>query len=194
MKYEEIISSTKNTMTEDGYKLEKEFEFWRSFNYEKTRWKSTQVAIPILCNFMHIEKEVTLNGSYTQKILSPNKDIPFPNADQKNAIEYLFENETHLGKILIDYIFIKYNELREYYKEEDDSIDMPKLNNSFELRDLIELTQVYILSNSNSGISFIGFCFACAWDDEHGMGLLTHKDKIVQFGQIEEATDEYFKM
>lgn len=194
MKYDEILSITKDTMTEDGYKLEKEFEFWRSFNYAQTRWKTTQVAIPILCSFVHKEKEIVLNGNSTQKILFPFKDIHIPNDDQKNAIEYLFENEAHLGKTLIDFIFIKYNELRDYYEEEDNSVDMPKLNSSFELRKLIELTQIFILSNSNSGMSFIGFYFACAWDDEHGIGLLTHMDKIVQFGQIEEASNEYFKM
>jgi high-affinity nickel permease len=71
---------------------------------------------------------------------------------------------------------------------------MPKLNNGNELTELIELTQIFILSNSSLDIYFIGFYFACGWDDDHGIGFLTHKDKVVQFGQIEEASDEYFKL
>ncbi|MEQ1666544.1 MAG: hypothetical protein ABL927_14360, partial [Bdellovibrionales bacterium] len=103
-------------------------------------------------------------------------------------------NESQLGKTVIDFIFNEYNKLREYYKEADDSDFMPKLDNSYELTKLIELTQIFVLSNSNLDISFIGFYFACGWDDEHGIGILTHKDTVLQFGQIEEASDEYFKI
>ena len=194
MTFDQIISTTKNRVTEDGFELEKDFDFWRPFNYNKIKWKSTTTAVPILCSFAHEEKEIVINHDTTQKVLVPNKNVPIPTEEQKSAILYLFNNEVELGKTVIDYIFNEYNKLREYYKEPDDSDFMPKLNTSNELTRLIELTQIYILSNSNSGISFIGFYLACGWDDEHGIGLLTHGNKVLQFGQIEEASDEYFKI
>ena len=195
MTFDQIITTTKNSVTEDDrFELEKEFDFWKPFNYNKIKWKSTTTNIPILCSFVNEEKEVVVDQNIIQKFLVPNKDISVPTEEQKNAIIYLFENEFPLGQIVIDYIFNEYNTLREYYKEPDDSDFMPKFNNSNELTEQIELTQIYILSNSNAGIAFIGFYFACGWDDEHGIGLLTHRNKVLQFGQIEEASDEYFKI
>ncbi len=194
MTFDQITATTKNILTEDGFSIEKDFDFWRPFNYNKIKWKSTTTAIQILCSFVNEEKEIVINQDITQKVLVPNKSIPLPTDEQKNAIEYLFSNEYELGKTIIDYIFLEYNKLREYYKESDDSDFMPKLDNSYGLTKLIELTQIFVLSNSNLGTSFIGFYFGCGWDDEHGIGLLTHKNTVLQFGQIEEASDEYFKI
>ena len=38
MTFDQIISTTKNRVTEDGFELEKDFDFWRPFNYNKIKW------------------------------------------------------------------------------------------------------------------------------------------------------------
>ncbi|MEQ1798989.1 MAG: hypothetical protein ABL872_13630, partial [Lacibacter sp.] len=78
MTFDEIIATTKNGVTEDGFILEKEFDFWRPFAYNKIKWKSTTTAIPILCSFVHDEKEVIINQILSQNVLLPNKNISLP--------------------------------------------------------------------------------------------------------------------
>lgn len=38
-----------------------------------------------------------------------------------------------------------------------------------------------IVAKANN-CSLIGFPFGCAWDEEHGLGVLVHRDKIVEVG------------
>ncbi len=194
MTFEQILAITKSGTNEDGFELKTTFEFWSRFRHNQVKWKSPKTDIPVLCHFVHEEKEVVINQNLTQPVLIPNKNIPVPTEEQKKAIIYLFENEFQQGKTITDFIFNEYNKLREYYEEPADSHFMPKLNNGMELTEQIELTQVFILSTSCQGISLTGFYFACGWDEEHGIGLLTHKDRVLQFGQIDEARDEYFKI
>ena len=32
------------------------------------------------------------------------------------------------------------------------------------------------------GIAYVGYEFGCIWDDEHGLGVMTHKTRIIDFG------------
>jgi hypothetical protein len=44
---------------------------------------------------------------------------------------------------------------------------------------LIGLSNVHILSVARDGI---GLQFGCTWDEEHGLGVMTHRDRVVQVG------------
>jgi hypothetical protein len=35
---------------------------------------------------------------------------------------------------------------------------------------------------SKDGFAYVGYEFGCTWDDEHGLGFMTHKDRIIDFG------------
>ncbi len=189
--FEEIIEKNKNYVTEDGLTIEHLFGFWSHFRYNQIKWNDKSSQIPIYISHAFEEKEQLIREGVTYKYLGINKNINIPTYEQKNALIYLFNNDVELGQTIIDFIFQEYSKLREYYNEPE---DMPKISSSAELNTLIELTSIFILYNNHEEISFIGFYFGgCQWDDEHGLGVLTHKNKIVKFGQIEDATDERFR-
>jgi hypothetical protein len=52
-----------------------------------------------------------------------------------------------------------------------------------DLRQLVRLASVHILDVVRDGVACIGFEFACAWDDEHGAGAMTHLGRVVATGQ-----------
>lgn len=41
------------------------------------------------------------------------------------------------------------------------------------------------------GAAYVGYEFACAWDEEHGLGAMTHRDRVVAVGQADVAILEW---
>ena len=60
---------------------------------------------------------------------------------------------------------------------------MPDICAPQEPSDLLELQNIYILGDTAK----IGFQFSCSWDMEHGLGVMTRKDKVVKIGEAEVA-------
>src|SRR5512135_250594 len=50
------------------------------------------------------------------------------------------------------------------------------------LRDGIRLTSVHIVGPQKDGHAYVGYEFACVWDGEHGLGVMTHRGRVVQVG------------
>jgi len=59
---------------------------------------------------------------------------------------------------------------------------MPVLSDNTELRKLIELVHVHVHPWTMSGIAYVGLQFSCTWDREHGLGLMLHRDRVVEIG------------
>ena len=59
---------------------------------------------------------------------------------------------------------------------------MPDICAPQELSELLELQNIYILDGAK-----IDFEFSCSWDMEHGLGLMTHKGKVINIGEVEVA-------
>lgn len=36
-------------------------------------------------------------------------------------------------------------------------------------------------------MAYVGFSFWCTWDDEHGLGVMTHKNRVVKIGGVDTA-------
>lgn len=47
--------------------------------------------------------------------------------------------------------------------------------------------RIYILDIEKDNLSYIGFSFSCSWDDEHGYGVMMHKNRVVKMGGEETA-------
>ncbi len=50
------------------------------------------------------------------------------------------------------------------------------------LRDAIRLTVVHVLNPQREGEAYVGYQFACGWDDEHELGVMTHRGRVVSIG------------
>ena len=62
------------------------------------------------------------------------------------------------------------------------------------VRDLkrhIELLGVHLFDYAKSGHAYIGMNFECTWDEEHDLGLILHKSRVVTVGQADAASDHY---
>jgi hypothetical protein len=84
--------------------------------------------------------------------------------------------------------------MRENFLEflgEDADQQMPELRESSELKRLIGLSTVHISDVEKEGVAYVGFEFGCTWEEEHGLGVMTHRDRIIEVGDAETAFDAW---
>jgi len=65
--------------------------------------------------------------------------------------------------------------------------NMPEIKNPNDLLSLISPGTVYVLAKDIDGFVRIGFGFGCKWDEEHGLGVLTHKGNVLEVGESDTA-------
>jgi hypothetical protein len=60
-----------------------------------------------------------------------------------------------------------------------------------DLRPLVHLLGVHVLDVARDGAACVGFEFACAWDAEHGAGVMTHRRRVIATGQAVCSFEEW---
>ena len=109
-----------------------------------------------------------------------------PSAQQANALRYLLEHEEAIRDALVAAIFEQYPVIRERLRRTRlvDELDMPALERPEELKSHIGLSTVHVLPVVKGDAAYIGFEFGCTWDDEHGLGVMTHQGRIVELAHM----------
>ncbi len=117
-----------------------------------------------------------------------------PSSEQAAAFRYLMANETAVaaavGRAIVEY----YPEARRRHLENlysDKSTPLPDVADPGGLRPLLGLSCVHVLTVAHDGSAYIGFEFGCAWDDEHGLGVMTHRGRVINTGQADFAFTEW---
>jgi hypothetical protein len=105
-----------------------------------------------------------------------------PAAEQGNAFRYLLEHQEALRDALVAAIFEEYPVIREHLLGDGfvDESEMPALERSEQLKSHIGLSTVHVLGVVKNNAAYVGFEFGCTWDDEHGLGIMTHQGRIVE--------------
>jgi len=134
-----------------------------------------------------------------------------PSEEQSRAFGQFIENETAVLHAALQGIFEVYPQWRENIYGNKISSDggktwqsgwdlpelyppenMPAISSPDELRGLIRPQTVHVMANPKDGFTRIGISFECKWDEEHGLGVSTHKGAVIEVGSGEEAFAEYF--
>lgn len=132
--------------------------------------------------------------------VDPLKTPPSP--EQIQAYEYFVGNPDAIYRNLMQAVFEIYPQERESFREgygwsedldedekeefEDDyGIFVPELELPDDLKKIICLRILHIGSEARDGYSYTGLEFDCNWEEEHGLGVLMHKDKVIKIGFAE---------
>jgi hypothetical protein len=124
-----------------------------------------------------------------------------PTDAQGRAFAHFQENQDAICAAVVAAIFASYQEQRQAFArgfEGDVSEEFgPALEGAEGLKRLIEFRSLYALEGRGEfgwdeptpetwakvkDWALLGFSFRCAWDDEHGLGVLYHRDKVVDVG------------
>lgn len=64
---------------------------------------------------------------------------------------------------------------------------MPKTVTPEVLRNLVTLVMVHIHWTNKDGLAYVGYELSCTWDREHGVGVMTHGERVVTVGGADMA-------
>ena len=59
------------------------------------------------------------------------------------------------------------------------------------LTSVIGLSGVRLFRAAKNGTAYVGYLFRCAWDEEHGLGISTHENRVVEIGSADVALVEW---
>ncbi len=106
-----------------------------------------------------------------------------PIAEQVAAFRHLLNNEAAVASAVAE-------ALAEYcpgHAYDGDDEELLGISGPDDLRPLVWLSEVHVLTVTRDGVAYIGFEFDCAWDEEHGAGVMTHLGRVVATGQAADS-------
>jgi Leucine-rich repeat (LRR) protein len=130
------------------------------------------------------------NGQFELELIGPGRTKP--SMRQERAFLDFLKNRDLVCNRVVDAIFDYYRckwgywrAIAEPGREEfyADDLLIPELPDRDGLRSLIALLALSVLDVPGDDLGILGFCFACTWDQEHGLGALVHRGKIIQIGE-----------
>jgi hypothetical protein len=106
-----------------------------------------------------------------------------PSPAQITAAAYLISESSTLAKVVCEAVLPYFNAALEAGHGFFD--DLHPITSPDEARGLLSLSSVYIHHHHQDGIALIGLGFGCAWDEEHGFGVLLHRSTVLDVGEAE---------
>jgi Domain of unknown function (DUF6985) len=110
------------------------------------------------------------------------EEPPEPSPAQVRAFEFFVDHEESICRKVIDAVFRWYCRRRTQDRKWFEDEECPEIHASDELRDLMEFHSLRVRNDRYRGTALVGFSFGCKWDDEHGLGVLVHRQTIVDVG------------
>jgi len=112
-----------------------------------------------------------------------------PAPEQTTAYQHLVAQQESVRDAILQAVFQAYPELQESYGYEAEEARefMPDIERPDQFKTLIGLSNVHILTVAHDGIAYVGFEFGCTWDNEHGLGVMTHRGRVVEVGGADTA-------
>jgi len=123
------------------------------------------------------------------KVFLEGKEVDYVKVttlEQVNAIKYLVDNSEEVRDALLNGLLNEMTELKEIYEDL-----IPEINKIEDFRNCIGLANIHIMSSDKDNFAYIGFELGCEWDEEHGVGVMMHKDRVVAIGQADTAFDSW---
>ena len=108
-----------------------------------------------------------------------------PDDYQSEALAFHLENGDRVFSAVLKSLQTYYESMRPRYRsflKGDFESLMPAVSTEEDLAPLIDLREVHIHPWHKDGIGYVGLQFGCSWDQEHGLGLIMHLDRVVDIG------------
>ena len=107
--------------------------------------------------------------------LSEGRTLREPGPEQASAYASLRANEVAVRDAALEALLA-------YARGLDPAFDVPRDLAPEAFRSMVELQSVNVLPVVRDGLAYVGLGFWCAWDEEHGAGVMTHAGRVVEAG------------
>ena len=112
-----------------------------------------------------------------------------PTGPEQALCRWLVDNEAAVSRAVKAAVFERYAALQAAYGHtgRQKAAAMPDLSSADDLARLIGLHAVNVHQIVRDDVPYLGFEFCCAWDEEHGLGVLMHGTRAVEVGDADTA-------
>jgi len=119
-----------------------------------------------------------LGGEMTVEEMSKNYE---------KGLNYLKDQQKLILTVILSELIKRYPKWQEQYGYNDDEkIEiMPDIIDLNDFSNLILPVKIQILPVFKDGFPYMGYEFKCSWDEEHGLGIMMFKDRIVKIGGVD---------
>ena len=119
-------------------------------------------------------------------------DVPAePSPAQVAAFAHLQARQSEVREAVLAALLGRYAEWRAEWAEVMEPQEfrdlMPAVAAADGFRGLIGLAQLHVLPVERGGVAYVGLEFGCTWDEEHGLGFMTHGGRVVEAGGADSA-------
>lgn len=104
---------------------------------------------------------------------------------QFNAIQYIKNNSDLIRDSLLKSLLKNYPSSKDIYEG-----SMPDINGIEDYINYIGPSFLHIMNFEKDGFAYYGFELECTWDEEHGVGVMMHKDRVIKVGLADEAFND----
>lgn len=103
---------------------------------------------------------------------------------QFKAYNYLIKYQEAIKKSILGKLLEHYPSLQADYGYEGEEKDeyMPDITSEEDFTKLIGLSNIHLIDMDKDGTGYVGFEFGCEWDPEHGIGVMTYQNEVVEIG------------
>jgi hypothetical protein len=148
-----------------------------------------------------VGKEKPSSGSVTVEISRLDEDdddanpTP-PTPEQVAAYAHLKANEAKVTDTILRAVFkyVKHLERDDFPGDDHTTADgdpAPVIRTPDDVKKNIGQGGVIVLPYAKAGHAYVGVDFRCTWDDEHQLGVLLHKSRVVAVGQADTSFDHH---
>lgn len=106
--------------------------------------------------------------------------------EQVNSISFLQGNSDKIRDEILKALFKELPEIKEIYEDL-----VPEIKSIADFKNVLGLSIIHIMDSDKDGFSYIGYEFGCDWDDEHGIGVMMHKDRVIEIGQADTSFNSW---
>ena len=112
------------------------------------------------------------------------------------AYRYLIENQEAIKDNILKSLLATYGALQATYDYEGEEKEerMPDVSDPADFKRLIGLSNVHLISVEREGQVYVGYEFGCTWDIDHGLGVMTHKDRVIELWGADIAFNYFVAM
>lgn len=107
----------------------------------------------------------------------------------ENTLKYIVEQQECILNVVFDALYLNYPIWQEEYGYEGDekTLFMPDISCKEDLKLLLVPQKIYIMNIEADNLAYYGIELNCRWDEEHGIGLMLYKCRVVEVGGSETA-------
>jgi hypothetical protein len=140
--------------------------------------------------------EAKISDGSTQLIVhTPDKKPHRPSTQQIAAYSHLMEQQDYITDSLLQAILSRYPTWRKEYEEdygtEEANEVVPPIQSPEQLKNLIGLGIIHIHTVAKDGVAYVGFELGCNWEEEHGLGVMTHNGRVIDIGSVDFALEDW---